>query len=199
MDETIKHHHRKVRFLRGAAVLLVLGAVSFITWANWRSQDKSHNQSNAATVLKTLSTAEAVFRNKDLDGNGVNDFWTGDVAGLYRLGLIERAVAEADLRPIIPLVPKPIPYRGYYFIALVRDESETPHEDLRQDTDKKSGKVHHLSKFGFSASPAEYDVTGRDTFIVNENNTVRCRHAYGNLVDCWPSDEDMRHDWAIGD
>jgi hypothetical protein len=121
------------------------------------------------------------------------------VAGLYRLGLIERGVAEADLKPLVPLVPKPIPFNGYYFVAMSRDDSETPPENLQQDTDKKSGKVHHLSKFGFAAIPAKFNVTGVGSYIVNENNSVRWKYTYTEMIDAWPSDEDMRHEWAIGD
>src|SRR5438876_8635612 len=100
-------------------------------------------------------SAEAEFRYKDVDGNGVEDFWTGDVAGLYRFGLIDREIAAADALPLFPRVPQPIPYMGYYFVAMEVDDSESPPEELRQDTDKKSGKVHHRSKFAFCAYPAE--------------------------------------------
>jgi len=40
---------------------------------------------NASASLKTLATAEADFRANDRDGNGVNDYGTGDVYGLYGL------------------------------------------------------------------------------------------------------------------
>jgi hypothetical protein len=149
-------------------------------------------------MIKMLSSAEADFRANDRDGNGVQDFWTGDVAGLYERGLIEKAVAMADLRPIHPLVPKPIPYHGYYFVVMQRDESETPPEILQVETDKKSGKVHHRSKFGFCAFPAKFGVTGRYTYILNENNTILRERHNGDFIDCWPSDEDLRHDWAKG-
>jgi hypothetical protein len=180
-------------------IALFLSFAGWFVWARWRAEQIPANERGAATSLKTLSTAEADFRANDRDRNGVNDFWTGDVAGLYSLGLIQREVAEADLKPINPLVPKPIPFHGYYFVALDRDESETPPEPLRQVTDKNSGKVHHLRKFAFAAIPAEYKVTGRAFFIVNENNTVRWNYGYCDVIDAWPSDEDMRHEWAIGD
>ena len=59
--------------------------------------------------------------------------------------------------------------------------------------------MHHLTKFGFTAYPAEYGVTGRITVIVNQNNTMFRRHHFGNLMDYWPSDEELRHDWGLGD
>src|SRR5258706_772519 len=180
-------------------VAALAGVTAAVVWPRWRSKVRAENERHAATMTKILSSAEADFRANDRDGNGVNDFWTGDVAGLYKYGLIPREVAEADLRPLVPLVPKPIPYKGYYYIAMQRDESEKPIEDLRQATDKTSGKVHHLSLFGFSAYPADYGVTGRETFIVNQNNTVRWRHTYGQVMDYWPNSAKLRNDWALGD
>jgi hypothetical protein len=86
----------------------------------------------------------------------------GDVAGLLRTGLIDRTTAEADARPLRPLVPLPIPRDGYYFRVLDADGSEVPPVPYRQETDRKSGKVHNESKFGFVAYPAEPGVTGDD-------------------------------------
>jgi hypothetical protein len=200
MDAGAETFPRRVRILAPYVFLVLLLAVgTFVIWPQWRARNLAENERNAATIIKTLCSAEADFRANDRDGNGVNDFWTGDLAGLLRFGLISRAVAEADLRPLVPLVRKPVPYHGYYIIAMVTDESETPIEELRQETDKKSGKVHHRTKFGFCAYPVEYGVTGRNTFIVNENNTVFWRHTYGDPMDHWPSHEDQRHDWALGD
>ena len=154
-------------------VIGILGAGSLAFWLPGRqASQQASNERNAATSLKTLTSAEADFRFNDRDGNGVNDFWTGDVAGLYQWGLIERGVAEADTNPLVPLVPKPIPFHGYYFEALSFDNSVIPPEPYRQDTDKKSGRVHHLERFGFVAYPADSDSTGKYYFLVNENNSV---------------------------
>jgi len=46
------------------------------------SSQRSANERNASTSLKTVATAEADFRSNDRDGNRVADYWTGDVAGL---------------------------------------------------------------------------------------------------------------------
>jgi len=124
------------------------------------------NERIAGITLMTLKSAQHDFCTNDRDGNGIHDYWTGDVATLARLGLIERAVGEADAKPLKPLVSKPIPMHGYYFVALDLDESETPIEELRQVTDGPSGKVHHLKKWGICAYPAEPDVTGRLIYLI---------------------------------
>lgn len=125
------------------------------------------NERNAGITLRTLASAQYDFYTNDRDGNGIRDYWTGDIAMLARLGLIERAVGEADAKPLNPLVSKPIPMYGYYFVALDSDESEKVPEVLRQITDAKSGKVHHLEKWAFCAYPAEPDVTGRFIYLIH--------------------------------
>ena len=188
----------------GLVLLIVgVGAASVGFFFFWlpahRARERASNERSASAYLRVLASAEADFRANDRDGNGVQDFWTADVAGLYAYGLIDRGVAEADARPRVPLVPKPIPFHGYYFVAMETDNSEDQDETLREDTDKKSGRVHHPAKFAFCAFPAEYRVTGGNTYIVNEGNTVLWRHTGGEPVFQWPSHEYQRHDWALGD
>jgi hypothetical protein len=143
-----------------------------------------------------LAYAEADFRTNDRDGNGINDFWTGDVAGLYKYGLIPREWAEADTAPLVPLVPEPIPYKGYYFKALMADDSMTPPALYRQDTDKKSGKVHNLERFGFVAYPAGGIAPAKYMWIVNENNSVPRRPLTSPPTSNWPSDDEQKSYWS---
>lgn len=158
-----------------------------------------------ASNLKEIATAEADFRGNDRDGNKINDFWTGDVAGLYLIrnadpllppGPIKQIplkVAEADAAPIPPggagglISPLPEgfhprqPREGYFFQAMTEDSEER----LQQVTDEKSGPVHHTSKFAFCAFPEK---PGRVTFIVNEDNTVWKKDTQGKPVTRWPKD-----------
>jgi len=158
-----------------------------------RAAERAAEEKAARTTLWTLSTAEADFRANDRDRNGVEDFWTGDVAGLAVL--IGRDIASADVRPIRPLVPTPIPHHGYYFAALLFEDTYTPPEAYGQDTDQKSGKVHHLSKFGFVAFPAD-PASGKRIYIVNENNTVFHRVVDAPPPKNWPSDKEIMQFWS---
>jgi len=162
----------------------------------------AENEQAAAAAIKTLASAEADFRANDRDWNLVNDFWTGDVAGLYyvrsnaandapQIRLILREIAEADARPLKPLGPGPVPHHGYFFIALEEDDAMEGSERLyKQDTGGKPpmGKVHNASKFGFCAYPAEYGVTGKFTYLINENNTVFRRDIGGKPTTHFPTD-----------
>jgi hypothetical protein len=171
------------------------------------------NERNAWASLKTLATAEADFRANDRDNNKVNDFWVGDVAGLYTIDggsgmikLIEVSIALADGAPLekgaaggkIPAltdVGQPGPKAGYYFRVMTHDTSNGKSELYAQDTDAKMGKVHNTSSFGFCAYPAEYGVTGTRTFIINEGNVLFSKDTAGEPVHEWPSNDELKSEW----
>jgi hypothetical protein len=172
-------------------VILLVGLLFFILPEFERALRNSRAR-NAYVCLQTLSIAEYDFRQYDRDGNGVQDFWTGDVAGLFTFGKIPKELAEADASPLHPLVPKPIPYKGYLFKALLSDCSETPPVSYRQETDTVSGKVHNLTRFGFVAFPADSLGEGYRLYIVNENNTIFPRIYTSTIPSDWPTDDDLK-------
>jgi hypothetical protein len=186
-------------FLVGLVLLIgTAGAGAFLWWIpRSRAALRERNERKAVDVLASLSSAEGGFRANDRDGNGVLDFWTGDVAGLHQFHLIDRAVAEADVRPLTALVPQPIPKDGYFFRALEFDDSVAPPEPYRQETDKKSGKVHHSWKFGYVAYPSEPGVTGNQILIINENCTVFRHRASIPVPRSWPSDPAIIVSWSV--
>jgi len=176
-------------------LLIVLGSAGAFAWlAHVRRERLLSNEASALATLAEISRAEADFRANDRDRNGVNDFWTADISGLFRYGLIRRALLTADANPL-PTGSPPLPYNGYYFSALDMDDSETPPETYRQVTDPKSGAVHHPAKFGFVAFPAEQDVTGRYVYVINENHTIFRRSAAGGIPKNWPADRDLVKNW----
>ena len=181
----------------GAAVV----GLAIVGYLQWTDQTIPQNERAAYHALRSLASANADFRATDRDGNQVNDFWTGDVAGLYYLRpntgkedaeirLIPREIAEADAAPLKPLVPTPVPYRGYLFRAL--DEVEflqgTDERFYKVDTGGKPpmGKVHNMSKFGFVAFPIDYPRTGRTTFLIDENYGIVRIEADGQALTTWP-------------
>src|SRR5579863_268938 len=141
------------------AVGTVLTLILAIAVPGLLSSARASHERMASTSLKTLTAAEADFRANDRDENGVHDFWTGDVSGLYsltvrgkELRLIDRSVAEADTGPIHDLCWPDRPREGYFYSALEADASvEGPDSLYFQNTggNRPMGDVHHLSKFGF--------------------------------------------------
>src|SRR5438094_4854675 len=66
-------------------VIEIIAVIETIAIPGLLSSIRAANERSAATSLKTLTTAEADFRANDRDWNHVNDYWTGDVKGLYTL------------------------------------------------------------------------------------------------------------------
>jgi outer membrane lipoprotein-sorting protein len=174
------------------------------------------NELSAPACLKTLATAEADFRANDRDQNHINDFWTGDVASLYTLVpegakdssimLIDVSIALADAAPLdegaaLEKYGEQEPRSGYWFRVMVKDHSETPPVEYQQETTGKAGapKARNHSRFGFCCYPAEYGVTGKRTFIINEANTIFWKDTGGEPVLEWPSDAELRRSWTHAD
>lgn len=155
---------------------------------------------HAAGSLKTLASAQADFRGNDRDDNKIQDFWTGDVAGLYTLKpagstemikLIELSVAAADAEPLnegaeLAGLAEREPKAGYLFRVMTHDASGGAPEAYH------AGSNRNVSKFGFCAYPAEYGTGGTMTLILNEGNTVFQKDTGGEPVLEWPSDADLR-------
>lgn len=170
------------------------------------------NERAAAATLKTIATAQVDFRSNDRDGNLVNDFWAADVSGLYRidtgvpLKLIERSVATADGRPCVPTdkegkahavkligLDKASPKAGYWFAAVEKHEDEKG-AATRYD----AGNGRNPARFGFCAWPAEHGITGRLSFIINEQYVVWKMNTGGKPVDLFPADP-ARSGWTKQD
>jgi hypothetical protein len=187
-----------------------LGALAMGVGAGGAPGSPPVNERTAAVSLKTLASAEADFRANDRDGNQVNDFWTGDVAGLYTvkpagsnepIKLIDLGVAAADAAPLgdgeeLSQVVEREAKGGYYFRVMTQDNSGSNPEPYQKDTGGRQsrGKVYHPSQFGFCAYPAEYGVTGTRTYIINEGNTVFWKDTQGEPILEWPSD-DVLKEW----
>jgi hypothetical protein len=126
------------------------------------------NERNASATLKTVTSAQADFRANDRDGNKVNDFWRGDIAGLYALKpkgeteaikLIELSMAGADDRPVTDMTAYTVraPKAGYWYRALLHEGEKAPDPQ----------------RFAAMAHPSEHRQEMRHTYIVSEDNIVR--------------------------
>ena len=118
-----------------AGVLLILGVALLVPsiresifkrllWGGTTPPERG-----AGASLRTVFVAQRDFRDNDRDGNGVHDYWRGDVAGLFALTpkgngepikLIELGVAAADDRatPDIDRYCLRSPKAGYWYRAL---------------------------------------------------------------------------------
>lgn len=195
-----------------AAGLLLLGCLVAFAVALLNHTKAEPNSRNASGSLKTIATAQSDFRSNDRDNNGVNDYWTGDIAGLHRIDnsscspaqaahikLIEVSVAAADLwggtpkgctvrgidnynRPITAEFPL-LAKAGYWYMTLYEDRSAPPEGRVyRQNTGGAEEANHNLSRFGAAAMPESYGRSGRQVFLINERNTLFKRDFDGDVL-----------------
>ena len=151
----------------------LLGGGAAFWWLPRRAKDRrSANERRAHAGLRLIASAEADLRVKDLDGNGVFDFWTIDVVGLHHAGLIDRDLAEADALPRTPVVPAPVPFHGYYFKAL-----------------------RHPANYGFVAYPAEPGVTGSTMYLIDANNVYAAPASANPVPGVWPDPDALQRNW----
>lgn len=171
-------------------VFLIAAAFSLMMPILFGSGRRNHSERNVCTSLKTISSAEADFRANDRDWNRVNDFWTGDVQGLYAIvpprveaspfglpepqsdgktavKLIEYSIALADGHPVNgfypPIPDEACPKATAWYAALRADRSASPPETYG---------IRNTSRFGFIAYSDDYIAGLQCTFIVNEYNTI---------------------------
>ena len=153
---------------------------------------RGSNERCAGTALKTLSSAQADFRANDRDGDGVNQFWRADVAGLYALApgggpaikLILLSVAAADARPLITL-PTFVPRRtsSGYWIRAIRHADENP-------------KALNPNRFAFCAFP-QRPSAGKRILIIDENNSIfSCVVESPGGIEVFPTDDELRAKWS---
>src|SRR6185295_958662 len=123
-------------------VIAIIAIIAAIAIPGLLSSMRAANERSAATSLKTLSTAEADFRANDRDWNHVNDFWTGNVAGLYTMtsGAVSGAAnANNTTDPAIKLIE----------LSLASAESDGA-------TPAAGGENAALSTFAVSSAKASY-------------------------------------------
>jgi hypothetical protein len=166
-------HERSYAFLVIPTLLIGLASAGTLLW--WLPRRRLEliweNERNASIALRVLVSAEEDFKVNDRDWNHIQDFWTGDIAGLYyittggqEIHLIPRELAEADAAPLRPLVPTPVPYHGYLFVAMDWDDTGDKPEALKQNTDG-SGALRHLKKAAWCAYPSVPGETGKRTYF----------------------------------
>jgi outer membrane lipoprotein-sorting protein len=151
-------------------------------------------------ALKMVADAEVDFRDNDRDNNKVNDYWVGDVSGLYRFLLdgqpireilIEYSQADAaplDLSELLPPIKRPVPAHGSFFVALKQ------YEEKGKAMAYDMGTHRNKSRFGFAAYPTEYPKSGRFTFIMNETGAIYRKDTGGTTPEVF-SEEPMKAGW----
>ena len=174
-------------------VILVIAAIAIPGLMRMRI---SSGERSASASVKALALIEEDFRANDLDGNGADDYWTGNLAGLYCLEnrktkspsteryairLIASSDLERDSPRVIGYQNESVRYNADLLIENMTAKAGMVHQALindpagvsyAQDTDGSGFKVHHLDAFGFMAMPLVWDSTGTYCFIINQQGTI---------------------------
>jgi hypothetical protein len=173
---------KKLMLILAGCVVLGGGITSLAVFGRSES-DSSAVYFRAVVALKSPVISEE------------GDFWVGDVAELYRLGMISKDVAEADTAPIKPLVEKPKPFRGYFVRAM--ESAPSPSLD-NPGTISLKGKTKSRGTSAFCIYPAEGGKPERYVYIVCPWGIFRKPSEGNKPILAWPIG-DARHPWAIVD
>jgi hypothetical protein len=174
----------------------------------------SASKTFAVNSLRRIASAEDIWRQQDIDRNGIKDYWTYDVSCLHRMyrldnstkvDLIYSSIASLDALPadvkninffgdeprITPL-NEYRPKYGYYFRAMMMDENGIPYNQNPVGTNKILATNNN--KFAFVAYPLIYGEYSTYTVIVNEKEIVYIRD-FGSdgkkIVLQWPAPEEL--------
>lgn len=153
-----------------------------------RAETTQEAQSQIRAVLATYAAAQRIFRDHDADGNGRTDYWTADVAGLYRLqrdglpiGLIDVRLAALDARPAKlaqPAAPVQSPTASSQPFALFRVSAVPQPPDAASTGDR----------FAICAYPLVYGRGGRQTYFVDETGKLWSQDIDGAPLERRPDD-----------
>ncbi len=91
----------KAGIVLGILWFLIEGAAAGVYLARpdsllrWLYRDRiALGESSAPEALRLVARQQEVLKANDMDENGVKDYWTGDIAGLYRLQMARRGRPE---------------------------------------------------------------------------------------------------------
>lgn len=187
----------------GVGVVAVGAAVAIPTIMRMNSHGApggiAGNEMIAEISLSLVRNAQETFKNSDSDGNGVPDYWTRDVAGLYALKdrssqaifLLDPATAAADPDGAARYNLAPAPKNGYFYKMMVSD----PDGGVYQKDDGKTNKT----RYGVVAWPAVPGQSGRFTFITSEAGKVWKKDTGGKPVDKWPGKDPAADGWSLAE
>ncbi|GMV79058.1 MAG: hypothetical protein AMXMBFR7_02420 [Planctomycetota bacterium] len=157
----------------GLAVIAIcsLVVVGFF-WRDWRI---GRNEEKVIEACKQYVEAQDAYRRTDYDLDGVLEYATSTMGpnGLYELKagsgdlkLLNESISRAFLSS-----PDPEPYFGYFFSILTGQGIHAP----------GGSKSYLVSEnltlgYGLLAFPAEYGISGRNTYLVNNTGTIYAKN-----------------------
>lgn len=170
-------------------VIAIIAIIAAIAIPNILGTTMAGNQKSAISGLSGIGSAEDQFKKDDSDGNGVNDYWVGDVRGLYVIkrsavvgakvcSLIDAALANAD-GAVLAAYPAGVntdltglpaartPLNGYWFRIMTNRQDTTG-----ANVALNGGNGRNLSAYAHIAYPHLYAKTGKFVYFKDNEQTV---------------------------
>jgi hypothetical protein len=166
--------------------LLILGSVALFLFPRDDFRARHAVYFDAVCRLKNLAYS---------DGWTKDGAWVGDVTELYRLGVISKEVAEADIAPIRPLVAKPRPFHGYHVVAM---ESAPDPRNWNEETVSLKGRLHSQENFAFCIYPVAGGTKRPWVYIVTSMGIFGREATSDQPLLKWPTGK-WRQEWSIMD
>lgn len=160
-------------------VIAIIAIIAAIAIPGILGAMRAANERNASGSLKQLGSAEVTFKTSDSDQNGINDYYTNDVAGLHwvsgggsAIRMVDLAVALADgdttpwtaQQQWFSATHLSSPKAGYWFQVL--DGYEVTQSNGLWYGDR------NVDRFGFISYPNSYGSSGRLVFMLSEGGTM---------------------------
>jgi hypothetical protein len=124
------------------------------------------NETAPAAACKAFAEAEEIYHRMDYANAGTLQYATSLQILLGKngeLALIDKTMAQAEIGH-----PQMAPKAGYYFKVLL-GQGPSATGGRRTYIDENG---HMTRGYAIIATPAKYDVTGRDCFMINNNGTI---------------------------
>lgn len=158
-------------------VVAIIAIIAAIAIPNLLRSRMAANESAAIAACKTFAEAEDIYRRTDWDSDGVleyaiaingNNSLFEKNAGSGDLTLVDAAFANAEGDPGTAQ-----PKAGYVFSVMTGQGANAP-GGSKTYVVAGSGASANSMTLGYAlvACPADYDGSGRNTFIINNTGTV---------------------------
>ncbi len=148
--------------------MLIFWFATFFAFMSLFPPHVSRSQNASAASCKAYAEAQEIYRRTDYDGDGVHEYAQSLGELLERRpGAQDLAIIDRTFRNAEDSLPNPQPKAGYIFKVLHAQGSYAA-GGARSYIDKGN-----MTKgYALVAYPGTYDVTGRDTFIIDHNGTI---------------------------
>ena len=165
--------HKGFTLIELMIVVAIIAIIAAIAIPSLLRSRMAANATAAAASCKAFAEAEEIYHRTDYDKNGVLEYaqtLSGNYslletqAGSGDLALVDKSFALAEGQP-----GTATPKAGYVFTVLTQ---QGPAATGGQRFYVPAGKTQMTLGYGMCASPAAYDSTGRDSFMINGNGTI---------------------------